>query len=136
MPYYHATWRRHLSSIRKHGLGGAMPDMQNFPVERGVYLSTDAAVAVMMVIEAYMMNGDDWGMTPPEALAAMCVIVVDDSRIDQRMVDVDPNVERRDMTILYRGVIDIAALPVLSVGDVIPPDAMTEDEAKAVLGLK
>ncbi len=136
MPYYHATWSRHLPSIRKHGLGGAMPDMQNFPVERGVYLSTGAAVAVSMMIEAYVMNGDDWGMSPPEALEAMCVIVVDDSRIDQRMVDIDPNVGRRDLTILYRGVIDIAALPILSVDDVIPTDAMTEEEAKAVLGLK
>lgn len=136
MPYYHATWRRHLPSIRKHGLGGAMPDRQNFPVESGVYMSTDAAVAVSMMIEAYMLNGDDWGMSPPEALEAMCVIVVDDSRIDQRMVDADPNVERRDLTILYRGVIDISALPVLSVDDVIPPGAMTEDEVKAVLGLK
>jgi hypothetical protein len=89
-----------------------------------------------MMIEAYVLNGEDWGMSPPEALEAMCVIVVDDSRIDKRMVDVDPNVERRDVTILYRGVIDVTALPVLSVDDVIPPDAMTEDEAKAVLGLK
>jgi hypothetical protein len=136
MPYYHATWSRHLPSIRKHGLGGAMPDMQNFPVEAGVYLSTDPAVAISMMIEAYVLNGEDWGMSPPEALVAMCVIVVDDSRIDQRMIDVDPNVERRDMTILYRGVIDVAALPILSVNDVIPPDAMAENEAKAVLGLE
>jgi hypothetical protein len=40
------------------------------------------------------------------------------------------------MTILYRGVIDVAALPILSVNDVIPPDAMAENEAKAVLGLE
>jgi hypothetical protein len=113
-----------------------MPDMQNFPVEAGVYLSTDPAVAISMMIEAYVLNGEDWGMSPPEALEAMCVIVVDDSRIDQRMIDVDPNVERRDMTIFYRGVIDVAALPILSVNDVIPPDAMAENEAKAVLGLE
>lgn len=136
MPYYHATWSRHLPSIRKHGLGGAMPDMQNFPVERGVYLSSDAAVAVAMMIEAYVLNGEEWGMSPPDALRAMCVIVVDDSRIDQRMIDIDPNVERRDMTILYRGVIDIASLPVVSVDDIIPSDAMTEDDGRAVLGLK
>jgi hypothetical protein len=110
--------------------------MQNFPVERGVYLSTDPAVAISMLIEAYMMNGDEWEMAPPEALEAICVLVVDDTRIDRRLVDVDPNIERRDMTILYRGVIDIAALPVLSLDEIIPPDAMSEDEAKAVLGLK
>jgi hypothetical protein len=110
--------------------------MQNFPVERGVYLSTDPAVAISMLIEAYMKNGDEWKMAPPEALEAICVLVVDDTRIDRRLVDVDPNIERRDMTVLYRGVIDVAALPVLSLDEIIPPDAMSEDEAKAVLGLK
>lgn len=135
MPYFHATWRRHLPSIRKHGLGGAMPDMQNFPVERGVYLSTDAAIAFGMMIEAYVLNGEAWGMSPLEALEAMCVIVVDDSRIDQRMIDVDPNVERRDVTMLYRGVIDVAALAVVFANDVIPPAAKTEDDTRAVLGL-
>lgn len=135
MPYYHATWRRHLPSIRKHGLGGALPDMQNFPVERGVYLSTDPAIAVGMMIEAYVLNGDAWAKSPAEALEGMCVIVVDDSRIDQRMIDVDPNVDRRDITILYRGVIDVAALAIVSANDVIPPAAKTEDDTRAVPGL-
>ncbi len=135
MPFYHATWRRHLPSIRKHGLGGAQPDVQNFPVEAGVYMATDPVVAISMLIEAYAKNGEEWEMTPPGALEAMCIIVVDDARIDRRLIAIDPNIECPDLTILYRGVIDVAALPVLSVDEIIPPDAMSEDEAKAVLGL-
>ena len=135
MPYYHAAWTRHLPSIRKHGLGGAAPDRQNFPVEAGVYLAVDPAVAVSVMIEAYAENGHEMGMTPPEALKAMCVLVIDDSRIDRRLVDVDPNVERRDLTVLYRGVVDVTSLPVLSVDDLFPPDGMSADEAKATLGV-
>lgn len=119
MPYYHATWRRHLPSIRKNGLGGAMPDRQNFPVEAGVYLAHDPAVAVSMLIEAYMESEDGMGLPPSEAVQAMCVLVIDDSRVDGRLVDVDPNIERSDMTILYRGVIDVIALPVLSVEEIL-----------------
>lgn len=124
MPYYHATWRRHLPSIRENGLGGAAPDRQNFPVESGLYLAHDPAVAVSVLVEAYIESGDGMGMGPSEALRAMCVLVVDDSRINPRFIDVDPNIERRDLTVLYRGVVDVAALPVLSVEDLFPANAM------------
>lgn len=133
MPFYHATWQRHLSSIRKHGLGGAIPDRQNFPVEPGVYLAVDPAIAVSMLIEAYIESGDKLEMTPPEARKAMCVLVIDDGRINHNLIDVDPNIERRDLTILYRGVIDVTALPVISVDEIFPPDAISIDEAKATL---
>lgn len=135
MPYYHATWRHNLESIRKNGLGGAAPDRRNFSVEDGVYLARDPAVAVSVLVEAYAESGDGMGMRPSEALEAMCVLVVDDSRIDPRLMDVDPNMERRDLTVLYRGVVDVSALPVLSVEDVFPADAMTPEEAEAGLGL-
>jgi hypothetical protein len=120
MPYYHATWRRHLQSIRSNGLGGALPDRRNFSVADGVYLAVDPFVAISMLIEACAEGGEGATMAPPEALDAMCIIVVDDARVDQRLVHIDPNIERRDLTILYRGVIDVSALPVLSVDDVVP----------------
>lgn len=135
MPYFHATWRRHLPSIRKHGLGGAEPDRRNFEVEEGVYLAVSPAVAVSVLIEAYLEHHEILDMSPPEALAAMCVIVVDDSRIDPRLVDTDPNIQRRDLTILYRGTIDITSLPVISVDDLFPPDTMSVEEAKSILGV-
>lgn len=136
MPFYHATWRKHLPSIHKHGLGGALPDRQNFPVEAGVYLANEPVVAVSILLEAYMEIGDQLDMSPPEALAAMCVIVIDDSRVNVFKLDVDPNIERQDLTHLYRGIIDVNGLPVLSVDDIIPRDAMTVDEAKSVLGIE
>lgn len=135
MPYFHATWRRHLPSIRRHGLGGAAPDRRNFPVEEGVYLARDPAIAVSMLIEAYVGSGGEMDLSPPEALKEMCVVVVDDSRVFPGLVDVDPNVDRRDLTVLYRGVIDVSALPVISVDDLFPPDAMSVEEAKATLGI-
>jgi hypothetical protein len=135
MPYYHATWRKHLPSIWKHGLGGAAPDRQNFPVEVGVYLANEPMVALSILLEAYIETGDELGLSPPEALKAMCVLVIDDSRVNISMLDVDPNLERRDLTHLYRGIIDVTGLPVLSVDDIVPPDAMTADEAKTALDL-
>jgi hypothetical protein len=135
MPYYHATWQRHLPSIQKHGLGGAMPDRQNFPVEKGVYLATDPVVAISILIEAYIENGDSENLSPPEALEAMKILVIDDTRLHPDLFDIDPNLERQDLTVLYRGVVDITALPVLSVDDVIPPESMSVAEAKSTLRL-
>nr|WP_250807834.1 hypothetical protein [Neorhizobium tomejilense] len=119
MPYFHATWRRHLPSIRLHGLGGAAPDRQNFPVESGVYLATDPSVALSILIEGYIDHMGNSELAPPDAVEEMCVLVIDDTRIDARLVDIDPNIERRDLTALYRGTIDVACLPVLAVADVI-----------------
>jgi len=135
MPYYHATWRKHLSSIQKYGLGGAAPDRQNFPVEVGVYLANEPMIALSILLEAYIESGDELGLSPPEALAVMCVLVIDDSRVNIAMLDPDPNIERRDLTHLYRGIIDVTGLPVLSVDDIVPPDAMLVHEAKTVLGI-
>lgn len=118
MPFFHATWRRHLPSIMKHGIGGAAPDRQNFPVEVGVYLATDPEIAVGMLMEAYADGGETMGLTPREALAEMCVFVVDDSRINTTLLDHDPNIDRRDLTRLYRGIVDVTGLLVLSVDDI------------------
>ena len=135
MPFYHATWRKHLPSIQKHGLGGAAPDRQNFPVEAGVYLANEPVVALSIMLEAYIENGEDSGLSPPEAVAAVCILVIDDSRVNPALLDVDPNIERRDLTHLYRGVIDITGLPVVSADDIVPQDAMTVDEAKRKLDI-
>jgi hypothetical protein len=136
MPFYHATWRKHLPSIQKHGLGGALPDRQNFPVEKGVYLANEPVVALSILLEAYIDSGDELDLSPPEAMAAMCVLVIDDSRINSSLLDIDPNIERRDLTHLYRGIIDITGLPIVSVDDIVPPDAMSADKTKSVLGIE
>jgi hypothetical protein len=119
MPFYHATWRRHLPSISKYGLGGASPDCQNFPVEAGVYLARNPAVAVAFMIESYLESGRVMDMTPPQLLDAICILVVDDSRVAERLISTDPNIERTDMTILYRGIVDVAGMPILRVDDVL-----------------
>ena len=119
MPYFHATWQRHMPSILKHGLGGALPDSQNFPVESGVYLAIDPEIAISILIEAYCNSDEATALPPPEALAAMRVIVIDDSRVNLDLFAVDPNVERTDVTFLYRGVIDVTSMTVLNVDDII-----------------
>lgn len=118
MPYYHATWRRHLKSILRHGLGGALPDEQNFPVERGVYLAVDPSIALFMLVEAYLLKGEENALPPPDTLEQMCVIVIDDARLADGKIEADPNVERKDATFLYRGIVDVTGMPVLSVEQV------------------
>lgn len=119
MPFYHATWDRHLDSIRKDGLGGAQPDRRNFPVESGVYLARDPEVAISIMIEAYLESGEASGLTPPEAFAAIRIIVIDDSRIRIELLSADPNIERQDLTMLYQGVIDVTGLPIVGVDDIV-----------------
>jgi hypothetical protein len=117
-------------------LGGAAPDRQNFLVDAGVYLANEPVVALSILLEAYIENGDDLGFSPPEASAAMCILVIDDSRVNVAILNADPNIERRGLTHLYRGIIDVSGLPILSVDDIVPPDAMTVAEAKSVLGIE
>lgn len=130
MPYFHATWSRHVPSIRKRGLGGAAPDRRNFPVEEGVYLASDPAVAVSMLLDAYLESGDGLAMAPPQAVAAMSVLVIDDARLNPDLLEHDPNVEASGLTFIYRGVIDVSALPELSVDQAIG-DIAKEDAARA-----
>lgn len=132
MPYFHATWRDNLPSIQKHGLGGAVSGRRNFDCIEGVYLAAEPAVALSMLIEAYMMKGESWDVSPPDAVEGMCVIVVDDSRIDTARIEADPNVDVIGQTFLYRGKIDVTSLPVLNVDDVLV-DRPTVEEAREML---
>jgi hypothetical protein len=118
MAYFHATWDRHIASILAHGLGSITPDAQNFPVEYGVYLAKDPYVGALCLIEAYTDPAFSEAV-PLEALGAIRIIVIDDSRIDQKFLDVDPNVERSGLTYLYRGTIDARNMPIVLVNDIL-----------------
>ncbi|WP_037381376.1 hypothetical protein [Sinorhizobium americanum] len=131
MPYYHATWRRHLPSILKHGLGGAPPDSQNFSVEAGVYLARNPAVSVAFMIESYLESSDTIDITPSQVVEAICVLVIDDSRVTERLISADPNIDRTDITVLYRGIVDVTGMPILGVDDVID-SPVTVDEVTAL----
>lgn len=130
MPYYHATWASNVDAILRDGLGGSNPSTRNFDgVEDGVYLCVSPVIALSFLIEAYAELGVNAEMAPPQALAAMRVFVVDDSRLDNRRMGVDPNIERRDLTVLYKGIIDVAGMPILTADDITPrtePQAVGE----------
>lgn len=120
MPLYHATWKRNLPSIMKFGLGGRMADTRNFSdVKTGLYLCVDPVIAVSFLIEAIAYNDDLQHLSPADLIAQMRVIVVDDSRIRKDKLTVDPNIERKDATFIYDGIIDISGLIILDVDTVL-----------------
>jgi hypothetical protein len=120
MPLYHATWKRNLPSIMKFGLGGRMADTRNFrDVQTGLYLCVDPVIAVSFLIEAIAHNDDLQHLSPADLIAQMRVIVVDDSRIRKDKLTVDPNIERKDATFIYDGIIDISGLIILDVDTVL-----------------
>lgn len=114
MPYFHATWAENMPSILEHGLGGARSIRANFEdVPEGVYLCVSPMIAMGFLIEAIQYRDDLHDLPPPEILDLMRVIVIDDSRIDTRKLCDDPIIDRKDLTKLYLGVIDVNGLPVL-----------------------
>ncbi len=123
MPYYHGTFHSRLPSIRKHGLGGLVA-VRNFPdAEPGVYLATTPEVCIAMLIDHYMETGEHIPGRPIDHMQTFCVIVVDDSRVDPRLLAPDPQVGGFEGTLIYRGVIDIPSMPVLDLSQIIPDAA-------------
>ena len=116
MPLYHATWADNVASILKFGLGGASPAKRNFPsAVQGVYLTTHPAIGLSFLLES-LLNRDDLDNTSPEEfLGNVRVFVIDDARIDESLLDYDPEVERRDVTRFYRGIINVTGMPVLTI---------------------
>lgn len=132
MPYYHATWRRNLNSILSYGIGGAAPSRRNFDCEPGVYLSQDIHVAVGFLIEAVtMMDAEEVDYTPAEMLEQMVVIVVDDARIREASLTLDPNVDHASYLGCYDGIIDVRGMPVLDVSTLYLTSGAIPDAASA-----
>lgn len=120
MPYYHATWIENLEDIRKHGIRPTSVERKNFPGSpEGVYLATDPLIAVGFLVEA-LVERDDLRSSgsPAEDLARIRIIVVDDARIDQSKLTIDPVIDRPDIAFLYSGVVDISGSVVLDVNQV------------------
>ncbi|BCB21952.1 hypothetical protein [Bosea sp. ANAM02] len=117
MPFFHATFRKHLNSIRRHGLG-ADGHGTNWPgCAAGVYLAAHPAICVSVMLEHYLAYGDP-SSVPSEHLDEICVIVVDDSRVRSDRLLADPQTSRSD-SFVYSGVIDISGLPVLGVEEAL-----------------
>ncbi len=113
MAFYHATTRDRIESIQKHGLGGLPGVSKAFPSSPdGVYLAEHPMLALGFLIER-ALAGDFSTTSPMEALNSFCVFVIDEGRVEQRLLSPDPNLHR-DGFWLYGGVIDVTAMPILS----------------------
>lgn len=112
MPYFHATHRRKLPSIRQFGLGGRPDAPKNFPCESGIYLAASPEVAFGFLIENYVKSGPR-DSNPSAELDEFLVIVIDDSRVTRPLRE-DPQVSNAEAgCFLYDGVIDIQGMPIL-----------------------
>lgn len=117
MSYFHATFVERIDSILLEGLrvGADRNFPESFP---GVYLSTDPVLAIGFLIEHAVdrLQPDN----PSEHLKRFRIIVVDSSRIDDRWLAPDPQIdEHPGFFWLYRGTIDITGMPILDVDQVM-----------------
>lgn len=123
MPYYHATTVDRLDSIARRGLGGVDTGPRSLDCERGVYLAESPAVALAMVLEHFVGPLEaveaNPHLLPRDVLRAIRVLVVDDARIDAARLAPDPHTDGAGGTWLYAGVIDVSAMPALTVADVL-----------------
>lgn len=121
MPYFHATWDENIASILKYGLGGKPPRKVNFDgATPGVYLSVDPVIAFGFLFEVLIEGEDEPEASPKVMMERMRLIVIDDSRINLELLVDDPMVDRKDLTKLYRGIIDVNGMPILKTSDVFP----------------
>ena len=112
MTYYHATTRDRLESIQRLGL--CSHGKKNFEwCETGVYLSSAPSHSLGFLLERAMVNSDLWtGRTGKEVVDLFCVIVIDGSRVDSRLLKQDPQI-KRDGFWVYPNRIDVTAMPVI-----------------------
>lgn len=118
MPFFHVTREDRLPSILRHGLGGAGGG-KNWDCGNGVYLASDPAVGLAVMIQHYCEHGS---VDRPPALevASWRCIVVDDARIRPDLLRPDPEIAG-GRSMIYDGVIDVRGMPVLAVDDVLGP---------------
>lgn len=119
MPYYHSTTVDRLASIARYGLGGVDTGPRSEACARGVYLAEDPRTAVAIALMHYLNTGAATGEAPAAALAAVRVLVVDDTRLDRRRLRPDPQVRTWPGAWLYDGVVDVTSAPVLTVDAVL-----------------
>jgi hypothetical protein len=114
MPYYHGTHVWKLPSIQRFGLGGALVE-KNYPdCDNGVYLSLEPDYCLYFLIEHYIETGDK-NSNPSERLKEFRVILIDDARVNKAKLEPDPHLDGIPGVFLYKGVIDITAMPILDV---------------------
>jgi hypothetical protein len=121
VPFFHVTFDRHIPSILKHGLGGRITE-QNFPgCEAGVYLATDHAIGLVMLI-AEMMEREDDSVSPKNWIASVRVIVVDDTRVNPKLLSIDESFPDSALIKRYEGVIDVTGMPILDIDQAMPAE--------------
>ncbi len=124
MPWYHVTFQRHVASIRRHGLGARIVE-KNWPeCDEGVYLAKGPEVGLMLFMERYAA-GEDSHMAPPDYLASLRIVVVDDSRVDPGKLVRDASYPDNDEIGRYLGIIEVTGMPVLDVDALTPPKYRT-----------
>ncbi|PZQ94662.1 MAG: hypothetical protein DI533_21665 [Cereibacter sphaeroides] len=123
MPFFHATFKKNVPSILRHGLGAPGRGQSNWPgIDEGVYLSEVAAVSLMVMVEQYCRFGDA-DSVPREHFADVVVFVIDDARVDKSRLRPDPLITNHPVH-RYLGIIDVTSMPV------IPFDQLASDVCK------
>lgn len=116
MPYFHATFRESLASIQLNGLGGR-GHASNWPdIERGVYLASTPALAMLVMVDHYLEFGDPQSV-PRDYFERMVIIIIDDARVDRSRLTPDPLLTEQGGW-LYKGVIDVASMPAIPFLDI------------------
>lgn len=111
MPFFHATFRKHVPSILRHGLGGTSGEA-NWPgIEPGVYLSELPAVSLLVMVEQYCRFGDP-DSVPRDHFDDVVVFVIDDSRVDRSRLAPDPLIADHPVH-RFLGTIDVTGMPVI-----------------------
>jgi hypothetical protein len=121
VPYYHVTFDHHVPSILRHGLGGRMVKKNQPDCAPGVYLSTDVAYGLTMMIEFYLRTGEE-ASDPRDYLASLRIIVIDDSRIDPKFLVDDESFPGDPLIRRYLSKIDVTSMPILTIDDVTPEE--------------
>lgn len=115
MPFFHATFRKHVPSILRHGLGGNGAEA-NWPgIEAGVYLSEHPAVSLLVMVEQYCRFGDPESV-PRDHFNDVVVFVIDDSRVDRSKLAHDPLISNHPVH-RFLGIIDVSRMPVIPFED-------------------
>lgn len=111
MPFFHATFKKHLPSILKNGLGG-QGSQPNWPdIDGGVYLSELPAISLLVMVEQYCNFGDPESV-PRDHFAEIVVIIVDDARVDRARLAPDPHITEHPV-FRYLGVLDVSGMPIV-----------------------
>ena len=111
MPYFHATFKEHIPSILKHGLGGKIIKQNWEGCDPGVYLSSEPGACIFVMADQYAQFGDP-DSVPREHFANIVLIVIDDTRIQPVKLKSDPLIDRKDVW-LYKGVVDVTNMPII-----------------------